>query len=52
MTHCPDCRNPISSLMMIDKKNEPEYYCERCARTWPVAAAPAETREPALAGRR
>lgn len=54
MTHCPDCRNPISSLMMIDKKNAPEYYCERCARTWPVgqAAPAAEPREPALSGRR
>lgn len=48
MTHCPDCRSPILSLMMLDAKNEPEYYCERCAVGFPVvekkpAPAPRQT---------
>ncbi len=44
MEHCPDCRSPIASLMMLDARNEPEYYCERCNHGWPakelLAAAP------------
>ena len=36
MTHCPDCRAPILSMMMIDAENEPQYYCERCAHGFPV----------------
>jgi uncharacterized protein YbaR (Trm112 family) len=51
MTHCPDCRSPILSLMMLDTKIEPEYYCERCDHGFPVvkksAPAPAP-RRPAL----
>ena len=51
MTHCPDCRNPITSLMLLDSKTEPEYYCERCFRGFPVdrktAPVPAP-RKPAL----
>jgi uncharacterized protein YbaR (Trm112 family) len=36
MTHCPDCRSPILSLMMLDARNEPEYYCEHCAVGYPI----------------
>lgn len=32
MKICPDCRTPILSLMMIDKKTVPELYCERCCK--------------------
>lgn len=46
MKNCPDCRNPVSSLMFIDSKPAPELYCERCCRAVkPVAAEP---REPVL----
>ena len=48
MTHCPDCRTPIASLMMIDSKNVPEYYCERCAHGFPVEKPAPALREPAL----
>lgn len=30
MKICPDCRTPVYSLMFLDKKKEPEFYCERC----------------------
>lgn len=33
MKICPDCRTPILSLMMIDKKTVPELYCERCCKS-------------------
>ena len=39
MKQCPECRSPIHSLMMLDSRNEPEYYCERCARGYPMAKA-------------
>ncbi len=39
MKNCPVCRSPISSLMMLDSRNEPEHYCERCARGWPMQKA-------------
>lgn len=49
MKLCPDCRTPILSMMFIDAKLVPEFYCERCARSWPVNKAPApEIRKPAL----
>jgi len=30
MKVCPDCRTPVYSLMFLDKKLQPEFYCERC----------------------
>jgi len=55
MKTCPDCRNPMPSLMLLDARVTPEYYCERCAKGFPVAekplTAPREAREPSLAGR-
>jgi uncharacterized protein YbaR (Trm112 family) len=49
MTHCPECRTPILSLMMLDARNEPEYYCERCAAGYPVVEKIVEKpRQPAL----
>jgi uncharacterized protein YbaR (Trm112 family) len=45
MKQCPECRSPIYSLMMLDARNEPEHYCERCARGYAVRkAAPALSR--------
>lgn len=32
MKQCPDCRNPVMSLMFLDGKAVPEHYCERCCR--------------------
>lgn len=50
MTHCPDCRSPILSLMMIDSRNVPEYYCEHCAQSHPVVEkSEKKTRELAAA---
>lgn len=50
MTNCPDCQNPTPSLMMIDARNKPEFYCERCARTWPIGkTVPRKHRVPAYA---
>lgn len=50
MTHCPDCRTPIHSMMMLDARNVPEYYCECCAQGFPVAEKTAQmSPEPVLA---
>lgn len=47
MKQCPDCRNPVSSMMFLDGKSVPEHYCERCCKSVSVvvkpAAAPRET---------
>lgn len=32
MKQCPDCRNPVMSLMFLDGKTVPEPYCERCCK--------------------
>lgn len=32
----------MPSMMMIDKRNVPERYCERCARTYPASAPKTE----------
>lgn len=29
----------MPSMMMIDTRNVPEPYCERCAKTYPAVAA-------------
>jgi hypothetical protein len=50
MTHCPECRAPIVSLMMIDARNLPEYDCDSCAQAWPVVEPrPSESRRPVCA---
>lgn len=33
MKQCPDCRNPVSSLLFLDGKLVPEPYCERCCKS-------------------
>lgn len=33
MKLCPDCRNPVSSMLFLDGKLVPEPYCERCCRS-------------------
>jgi len=46
---CPDCRTPIVSLMFLDEKKGPEFYCERCGHAVLEAKKPAPARrEPAL----
>ncbi|MDP3543165.1 MAG: hypothetical protein Q8T11_11925 [Elusimicrobiota bacterium] len=45
MKLCPDCRNPVSSLLFIDGRLVPEPYCERCCK----GVAPVE--RPAIAPR-
>lgn len=41
MKQCPDCRNPVTSLMFLDGKLVPEHYCERCCRSVVLVEKPA-----------
>ncbi|MCR4295261.1 MAG: hypothetical protein NUW21_06980 [Elusimicrobia bacterium] len=43
MKQCPECRNPVSSLMFLDGKLVPEPHCERCCKS----VAPVEKTAPA-----
>jgi uncharacterized Zn finger protein (UPF0148 family) len=49
MNHCPKCRTPIHSMMLLDGKQTPEFYCGYCDRAVAlVRAASAPEPEPAL----
>lgn len=49
---CPDCRNPVVSLMIIDAAKGPEHHCERCARAVTPVEKAAPGGRPASAARR
>lgn len=40
MKQCPDCRNPVTSLMFLDGKLIPEHYCERCCKSVTFVSKP------------
>lgn len=50
MKLCPDCRNPVTSMMFLDGKKVPEPHCERCCKSVvPVETPVAEPRQPVAA---